>query len=99
MSLLSSLLGTMVNHTSGYLATGPAMREMERDLKAAMKQPRGSFFRIAVKADEVEAPAALPEPNDMDSVTSPCHPWEPIKVPFRGRGPFHCLLCGTRFAV
>lgn len=44
-------------------------------------------------------PEAMTEPNDMDIVQSPCHPYEPIKVPARHEQPIHCLVCGSAFAV
>ncbi len=46
-----------------------------------------------------DVPAAMVEPNDMDIVQSPCHPYEPIKVPTSHERPLHCLVCGSAFAV
>lgn len=44
-------------------------------------------------------PAAMTESNDMDIVQSPCHPYEPIKIPADHTQPLHCLVCGAAFAV
>ena len=44
-------------------------------------------------------PDPLVEPDDMVIVAPPCHPWEPVKVPEDAAVPYHCLLCGARFAV
>jgi hypothetical protein len=35
----------------------------------------------------------------MMIVISPCHSYEPVKVPEATEGPLHCLICGTPFAV
>ena len=50
-------------------------------------------------SDVADAPAPLVEPNDMEIVASPCHAYEPVKVPQELRGPFFCLVCGAEFAV
>ncbi len=47
------------------------------------------------------APAPLYEPDDMMIVESPCHPWEPVKVP-KGRadgGALFCLVCGESYTA
>lgn len=44
-------------------------------------------------------PPPMVEPNDMQIIAPPCHPFEPVKVPDGDQGPFHCLLCGDKFAV
>jgi hypothetical protein len=46
-----------------------------------------------------DAPNALTEPDDMRIVASPCHAYEPVKVPDDATGPSHCLICGSQFAV
>jgi len=45
------------------------------------------------------APTPLHEPNDMLIIESPCHPWEPVKVPQQraDSGPLHCLVCGATY--
>lgn len=45
------------------------------------------------------APTPLHEPNDMVIIESPCHPWEPVKVPQQraDSGPLHCLVCGGTY--
>ncbi|MDO8364249.1 MAG: hypothetical protein Q7V88_15260 [Actinomycetota bacterium] len=44
-------------------------------------------------------PDPLKEPDDMVTVASPCHWYEPVKVPAEHTGPLYCLICGTAFAV
>ncbi len=46
-----------------------------------------------------EEPTPLTEPDDMGIVCSPCHSYEPMKVPIGDRSEWHCLVCGSRFAV
>lgn len=46
-----------------------------------------------------EAPMPLVEKDDMTIITSPCHAYEPVKVPETATSPFHCLVCGSRFAA
>lgn len=47
------------------------------------------------------APTPLHEPNDMIIIESPCHPWEPVKVPQQraDSAPLYCLLCGEEFSA
>lgn len=57
-------------------------------------------FRFeANDADIPDVPGTLVEPNDMQIIAPPCHPYEPVKVPDSLAGPFHCLICGQKFAV
>jgi len=44
-------------------------------------------------------PDPLTEPDDMVIVASPCHGYEPIKVPVEHTGALYCLICGAAFAV
>jgi hypothetical protein len=77
------------------------MHEFQREMKHAFRSSsRRSGIRFEVgEVDAPDVPAALFEPNDMQIVASPCHPYEPIKVPDGMAGPFHCLICGQQFAV
>lgn len=47
------------------------------------------------------APTPLHEPNDMLILESPCHSWEPVKVPQEraDSGPVFCLVCGETFSA
>ena len=44
-------------------------------------------------------PDPLVEADDMVIVASPCHSFEPVKVPDDWSQTIHCLVCGERFAV
>lgn len=61
---------------------------------------RNKFVKFT--ADTTDLPDAsdpIVEPEDMTMVTSPCHPWEPIKIPEDHVGAVHCLVCGDPFAI
>ncbi|MEW1734334.1 hypothetical protein AB0346_00075 [Nocardia beijingensis] len=49
--------------------------------------------------DSPSTPPALTEPNDMQIIASPCHDYEPVKVPDERKAPFYCLVCGAAYAV
>lgn len=66
-------------------------------MKRAFRGVKGISFKA--NASGLPVPDSLHEPDDMLIVEPPCHPWEPVKVPEEYQEPFHCLLCGARFAV
>jgi hypothetical protein len=78
-----------------------AMREVEQAMKDAFKGVSSKNMKFDFKGgiDTPNAPSALVEPDDMVIVTSPCHAYEPVKIPEEASGPFHCLVCGQAFAV
>lgn len=47
------------------------------------------------------APTPLVEPDDMIAIESPCHPWEPVKVPEEraDSGPLFCIVCGDSYTA
>ncbi|MFE2961140.1 hypothetical protein [Nocardia tengchongensis] len=49
--------------------------------------------------DSQPGPPAMTEPNDMQIIASPCHDYEPVKVPDERGGPFYCLVCGAAYMV
>ena len=59
----------------------------------------GITFSAKPSADRPSEPDPLVEPDDMDVIASPCHPWEPVKVPADAATPVYCLLCGEAYAV
>jgi hypothetical protein len=73
---------------------GDAFKQLERDTR------RNKFVQFeAGKIREPEPPEPITEPDDMAVVTSPCHSWEPVKVPDDHTGTLYCLVCGSAFAV
>lgn len=81
--------------------TGQATRMVNDMLGNAFKGMRSNnFVQVTVtKADEPDLPDPLVEPDDMTVIASPCHSWEPVKVPEDATSPFYCLVCGSAFAV
>jgi hypothetical protein len=80
------------------VAMGPILRDLSDELGRSMRGVRGIEFKPG-RIDEPEPPPALQEPNDMVMVISPCHSWEPVKVPQIAVASVFCLLCGSEFAT
>lgn len=77
---------------------GHAIREATDMLRETFQGAKGWTHRPSYD-DEPAYPAALHEPNDMIIVASPCHPWEPVKVPEKAASQVSCLICGKIFAT
>jgi hypothetical protein len=81
------------------VATPAALRLVQEELVAAF---RGND-NVKVEADKdydiPVVPPSLTEPDDMRIIASPCHAYEPVKIPDYSSGSYHCLLCGTEFAI
>lgn len=59
-----------------------------------------SGIRIQYKSGSPgHPPLPLDEVDDMATVVSPCHSYEPIKVLEHWNEPFHCIVCGQRFVA
>lgn len=68
------------------------------ELDSMFRRMKGfTFQRGSQEVPDESLP--LTEPDDMVIVTSPCHSFEPVKVPEDHAGQLHCLVCGTPFAV
>lgn len=69
-------------------------------LDEAFKSVRGKFLKLEANSSaKPPRPDPLVEPADMHMIASPCHPWEPVKVPSEAQAPFYCLLCGQPYAL
>ncbi|MBE1485226.1 hypothetical protein [Plantactinospora soyae] len=77
-------------------ASPAIMRSLQDELEQTFR--RSKYISFKAEGDTPNVPVALVELDDMHIITSPCHAYEPIKVP-DGSGPYHCLVCGSRFAV
>lgn len=68
------------------------------DLEKMFRGRKGITFKRGNDefADESEP---LIEPDDMIIVVSPCHAFEPVKIPEEHTGPVYCLICGSAFTV
>lgn len=75
-----------------------ALGVVQGELEAMFRGMKGVEYK---RGDEEPADSADPlgEADDMTIVTSPCHDYEPIKVPEDHTGSLHCLVCGSAFAV
>lgn len=73
--------------------------EMADDLKKSFGNQRNSMIKFSVSHNDPEPPSALQEPEDMEIVEPPCHPWEPMKVIEVWSEPLHCLVCGETFVL
>lgn len=83
-------------------AAMPAMMQsLEDDLDGIFRG--ASNKHVSIKrtghTDSTEGPMPLVERDDMSIVASPCHTFEPIKIPETAVSPFYCLICGSRFAL
>ena len=84
-------------------ARGVAMPEVERfaqdEIGKALRGLKSLGFTTTTHGGSSDEPVPLTEPTDMEIVCSPCHAYEPIKVPLDAASEWHCLVCGSRFAV
>lgn len=72
--------------------------DMFKSLERKTRSNRYVQFKAGRSA--VPDPAEpLVEPDDMTIVASPCHPWEPVKVPEDHAGTVYCLVCGAEFSL
>ncbi len=72
-------------------------QELDDMFKGLERSTRGNRF-IEFKAQGGDVPDPS-EPLDMIIVASPCHKWEPVKIPEDHVGIVHCLICGEAFAI
>lgn len=80
------------------MAMPQIMRHVNEDLDAMFRRMKGiTYTRSADEYPDESVP--LTEPDDMMIVASPCHGYEPVKVPEDHTGPLHCLVCGAPFTV
>lgn len=82
----------------GQAIQGPMTQIVDGALIDAFNRSR--TFRYKPAHREIPGPPAPPaEPTDMVIISSPCHPWEPIKVLENWHTSLHCLVCGDPFAL
>ena len=80
----------------------PALtRLVDEELSRAFKGLGSKNIKIKKTGhlDLPDEPMPMVEADDMTIIVSPCHPYEPVKVPETATGPYHCLVCGQAFAV
>jgi hypothetical protein len=80
-------------------AAGAAIEMAASELEKALRGVRGLSYKKSGRNDDTEPPTPLVEPDDMLQLKSPCHPWEPVKIPDSSSAPYYCLACGEAYAV
>ena len=80
-------------------AAMPQVMELVQDnLESMFRGMKGVTYKRG--SDEVaDFPEPPTEPDDMTIVASPCHSYEPVKVPEDHTGVLFCLICGSAYAV
>lgn len=68
-------------------------------LADAFRGSRHIKFQREPRVGLSTTPAPPAEPDDMEMIASPCHPWEPVKVSAPANSPYYCLVCGEPYAV
>ena len=77
-----------------------AMQAIAGELDKAIKGLKSDFITVEPgRLDLPETPMPLTEPDDMTIVASPCHEYEPVKVPDDRPDSLHCLVCGAPYVV
>jgi hypothetical protein len=87
-----------IDYAQGF-AQPAAMRFALDELASAFRGNKYVKIKSGGGSELPGVPVSLTEPNDMQIVASPCHAYEPVKVPDDWNGPLHCLLCGAPFMV
>lgn len=89
-----------VDHMRG-VALPSMMQAIDDELTSAIKGLNSKHVKITKTGhlDVPDEPNPLTEPDDMMIIASPCHSWEPVKVPDDTISPLHCLVCGQAFAL
>lgn len=75
-----------------------ALGIVQDELEAMSRGMKGVEYERG-REEPADLANPLVEPDDMTIVTSPCHDYEPAKVPEDHTGPLYCLICGSAFAV
>lgn len=75
------------------------MREIMHEEFASMFRGKKGIQYKRGRDEPLESAEPLVEPDDMTIVTSPCHPFEPIKISDDHAGTLYCLICGSPFVV
>ncbi len=79
-------------------ALAAAIPEITRELGEANDST--SFLTAEVHADPIlQPPPLFVDDAQTVTVTSPCHPYEPVKLLNEWIDPLHCLVCGAPYRV
>ena len=94
------LTSDQVDYIQG-VAMPTVMQSIDDELSSAFKGLDSKHIKVTKTGhfDIPDEPDPLTEPDDMVIIASPCHSWEPIKVPDETTSPLHCLICGQAFGL
>ncbi|GAB3129097.1 hypothetical protein [Glaciibacter psychrotolerans] len=89
-----------VDHVRG-VAIPAAIKSIDDALSEAFKGFKSKNIKVTKTGhlNTPDEPNPLTEADDMMIIASPCHSWEPIKVPDETASPVHCIVCGQAFAI
>jgi hypothetical protein len=83
-------------------ALSEALPQIQAELEGALEPLNRSGTGLQADVTiELPNPAAplIEDDGDMVGVSSPCHPYEPVKILESWRAPIHCLVCGQLFII
>lgn len=83
------------------VALSQALPALADEFFDGLKNLNSKHFKVTRSGHDAppDAPMPLVEPTDMTVVTSPCHPWQPVKIPDDAKSPLHCLVCGATYTL
>lgn len=73
------------------------MSGMQHSMSRALRGSKNIVFKPARMTET--RPARLIELEDMTIAKSPCHSWEPVKVPEDALTRLYCLICGDVYST
>lgn len=82
-------------------AMAAAYPEIAAELLEATRGFDRTMLNVSVEADAAARPAPLELDDSLPfvTVTSPCHPDEPVKVERLDLAALHCLVCGSKYRL
>jgi hypothetical protein len=77
----------------------PEIADQFRDLSRNVS--KSGFLKVDVSIPNVGTPSPIYIDNSRSliAVSSPCHPYEPLKIMSEWPDPVHCLVCGRLFQL
>lgn len=80
------------------IAMPQVMERVQDEMEAMFRGIKGMTYKRG-RDQHTDDSEPLTELDDMSIVASPCHSYEPVKVPEDHTGPLYCLICGSAYAV
>lgn len=99
-SYFCPLCGTPASHDESWFTAQQRDYAQQMSVIVAQNELKNSLGKqFQFKPTPVDIPPTPQEADDMEMVESPCHPWEPIKIPPDWTEVLHCLVCGAEYAI